>query len=98
MKSLEEEGYAFIGYIRKSRGKETDDVRVRLLESMATRFTERCPVKAIYASPYCNSMDEIASRDLYEKSQSLRTMCLAVPKIYRYIPKINKIDIVFPFR
>lgn len=71
MKSLEEEGYAFIGYIRKSRGKETDDVRVRLLESMATRFTERCPVKAIYASPYCNSMDEIASRDLCEKNKSL---------------------------
>lgn len=51
MKSLEEEGYELIGYVRKSRGKETDDVRVRLVESMATRLTERCPVKVIDAFP-----------------------------------------------
>lgn len=71
MKSLEEEGYELIGYIRKSKGKEKDDVRVRLLETMAIRLTERCSVKAIYASPFSNSMDEIASRDLCEKSKPL---------------------------
>lgn len=41
MKSLKEEGYELKGYIRKSKGKEDDDVRVRLLESMAIRLTER---------------------------------------------------------
>ncbi|KAG1469160.1 hypothetical protein G6F56_003420 [Rhizopus delemar] len=71
MKSLEEEGYELIGYIRKSKGKENDDVRVRLLETMAIRLTERYSVKTFYASPFSNSMDEIASRDLCEKSKSL---------------------------
>ncbi|KAG1050847.1 hypothetical protein G6F43_006913 [Rhizopus delemar] len=68
-----------IGYVRKSKGKEKDEVRVRLLETMAVRNTERCPVKAIYASLYSNSMDEIASRDLCEKSKSLIEQLNNVP-------------------
>ncbi|KAI9365299.1 hypothetical protein BD770DRAFT_378230 [Pilaira anomala] len=71
MKILEEEGYELIDYLRKSKGKEKDNVSVRLLETMAIRLTERCSVKAVYASPFSNSMDETASRDLCEKSKSL---------------------------
>ncbi|KAI9363845.1 hypothetical protein BD770DRAFT_358858 [Pilaira anomala] len=71
MTSLEEEGYELIGYLRKSKGKEKEDVRIRLLETMAIRLIERCPVKAVYAFPFSNSMDKIASRDLCKESKSL---------------------------
>ncbi|KAG1144859.1 hypothetical protein G6F37_005920 [Rhizopus arrhizus] len=71
VKNLEEEGLELIGYIRKSKGEKNDDVRVRLLEAMANRLTERCLIKIVYASPFSDSMDEIASRDLCEKSKSL---------------------------
>lgn len=50
MKSLEEEGYELIGYIRKSKGKDKEKDDVLLLETMAIRLTERCSVKAVYAS------------------------------------------------
>ncbi|KAI7897803.1 uncharacterized protein BX663DRAFT_526930 [Cokeromyces recurvatus] len=70
LKNIEEEGRELTGYIRKSKGEEKDDVRVRLLEAMANRLTERCSIKTIYVSPFSNSMDEIASRDLCEKSKS----------------------------
>ncbi|KAI7884752.1 uncharacterized protein EV154DRAFT_427886, partial [Mucor mucedo] len=63
--------YELIGCIRKLKGKENDDVKVRLLETMAIRLTERYSVKTFYASPFSNSMDEITSRDLCEKSKSL---------------------------
>ncbi|KAI8063942.1 hypothetical protein BDF21DRAFT_388890 [Thamnidium elegans] len=38
---------------------------------MADRLRERCSVKTVYASPVSNSRDEIASRDLCEKSHGL---------------------------
>lgn len=46
-------------------------MRARLLEAMANRLTERCLTKTVYASPFPDSMDEVASRDLCEKSKSL---------------------------
>ncbi|KAI8095515.1 hypothetical protein BDF21DRAFT_470243 [Thamnidium elegans] len=96
MKNLEEEGYELISYIRKPKGKEKDDVRVRLLETMAIRLTERCSVKAVYASPFSNSMDEIASRDLCEKSKSLvkqlNNVSGSAQDIFVYIYRQKKYD------
>jgi hypothetical protein len=63
VKNLEEEGYDLIGYIRKSKGKNNDATRIRLLEAMATRLRERSSVRTVYASPFSNSSDTGKKRD-----------------------------------
>lgn len=57
MERLKEKGYDIIGYIWKSKGEEKDEVRVRLLNMMATRLRERSGVEKIFASPFTNSTD-----------------------------------------
>lgn len=68
---LKEKGYDIIGYIRKSKGEEKDEVRVRLLNTMANRLRERSGVEKIFASPFTNSTDVMSERDASEKSATL---------------------------
>lgn len=42
IKSLEDDGIEVIGYIRKPKRNEKEEVRVRLMETMADRLRERC--------------------------------------------------------
>ncbi|KAI9020694.1 hypothetical protein CLU79DRAFT_755070 [Phycomyces nitens] len=93
VRNLEEEGLQPIGYIRKSKGEEKDDVWVRLLEVMANRLRERFEIKTVYASPFSESMDEIASRDLCKKSRSLLSQLDNVSgSIQDMLNHINTVD------
>lgn len=66
IKKLKEEGHTIIGYIRKSPGKEPDDRRRKLLNSMSSNLKERSLVDVVFASPCSQASDPMESRDLKE--------------------------------
>ncbi|KAI8099225.1 uncharacterized protein BX664DRAFT_289216 [Halteromyces radiatus] len=68
IKSLKDDGYTVIGYIRKSPETETMETRHRLLHSMSSRLQERSLVDMVFASSCCRASDAIEERDLDNKS------------------------------
>lgn len=66
IKKLKEEGHTIIGYMRKPPGKEPDDRRRKLLNSMSSNLKERSLVDVVFASPCSQASDPMESRDLKE--------------------------------
>lgn len=69
IKSLKKEGYSVINYARKSKGKETEDNRIKLLQLMCNCLRNRSLVDCVFVSYSCNASDPLHSKD---KSQEPR--------------------------
>lgn len=59
------------GYIRKSPTGETEDTRVRLLNTMASRLKNRCLCSKMFVSPCSLSTAAILERDIPKPLQIL---------------------------
>ncbi|CAO3626032.1 unnamed protein product [Mucor hiemalis] len=67
IKSLKKEGYNIIGYARKSKGKETEETRVKLLKLMCDCLKNRSLVDRVFVSYSCNASDPLSSRAKNQK-------------------------------
>jgi hypothetical protein len=67
---LKKNGYTIIGYARKSPGEEEN--RITNLEDMVKVLKERSLVDKCYVSPMCKASDELAARDLKDKSNLVK--------------------------
>jgi hypothetical protein len=64
IRNLKEEGYCIIGYARKSKGKEEEEVRLRLLQKMVDSLKNRSLVDQVFTSICSSASSLISSRDL----------------------------------
>ncbi|KAG0182894.1 hypothetical protein DFQ28_001820, partial [Apophysomyces sp. BC1034] len=64
MKSLKKEGYTLVGYCRKSPGQEIDGDRIRLLQQMVNRLSDRSLVEKVFVSCCSSASDLLLERDL----------------------------------
>lgn len=69
IKSLKKEGYSVIGYARKSKGKETEDTRIKLLQLMCNCLRNRSLVDCVFVSYSCNASDTLHSRDKSQEKE-----------------------------
>lgn len=60
---IKKEGYSVIGYARRSKGKETEDTPVKLLQLMCNCLGNRSLVDCVFVSYSCNASDTLHSRD-----------------------------------
>jgi hypothetical protein len=67
IRSLKNEGFNVIGYIRKSPTNDSQN-RIRLLRCMVDGLKERSLVDKVLASVCCYANDPITQRDLKKKS------------------------------
>lgn len=67
IKSLKKDGHHIIGYARKSKGKEPEETRVKLLRLMSDCLRSRSLVDRIFVSYSCNANDPLNSRDQNQK-------------------------------
>ncbi|KAG1041456.1 hypothetical protein G6F43_012094 [Rhizopus delemar] len=61
---LKDDGFQVIGYARKSPGEESEEVRIRLLQTMVDRLYERSLVDEVFVSPCSKASDPMKARDL----------------------------------
>lgn len=55
--------FQVIGYARKSPGEESEEVRIRLLQTMVDRLYERSLVDEVFVSPCSKASDPMKARD-----------------------------------
>ncbi|EIE92218.1 hypothetical protein RO3G_17025 [Rhizopus delemar RA 99-880] len=63
IRNLKEEGYSIIGYARKSKGKEEEEARLRLLQKMIDSLKNRSLVDQVFISICSGALSPIPSRD-----------------------------------
>lgn len=64
IRNLKEEGYCIIGYARKSKYKEEEEVRLRLLQKMVDSLKNRSLVDQAFTIICSSASSLISSRDL----------------------------------
>ncbi|KAI7871400.1 uncharacterized protein EV154DRAFT_570609 [Mucor mucedo] len=74
IRSLKEEGCTVVGYARKSKTREDDDVRFRLLEQMCSELRYRSEVDKVFVSCKSNASDPIVNRDVQDQGQMLNNL------------------------
>ncbi|KAG0752828.1 hypothetical protein G6F26_012933 [Rhizopus arrhizus] len=60
---IKDDGFQVIGYARKSPGEESEEVRIRLLQTMVDRLYERSLVDEVFVSPCSKASDPMKARD-----------------------------------
>ncbi|KAI8378942.1 hypothetical protein BD560DRAFT_315036, partial [Blakeslea trispora] len=57
------EGYSVIGYARKSKGKKTENTRIKLLQLICNCLRNRSLVDYVFVSCFYNAGDPLHSKD-----------------------------------
>lgn len=63
IKSLKKDSHSIIGYARRSRGKESQETIIKLLQLMSNCLKERSLVDCVFVSYSSNAGDKILARD-----------------------------------
>jgi hypothetical protein len=63
IKNLKKEDYGVIGYSRKSKGSETEETRIKLLQPMCGCLRKRSLVDCVFVSYSCNASDLLHLRN-----------------------------------
>ncbi|KAG1047207.1 hypothetical protein G6F43_010335 [Rhizopus delemar] len=69
--SFKNDGYSVIGYARKSRSKETNETRTKLLNLMCKKLKMRSMVEKVFVSYKTNTNDPIMDRDIDDDKKAL---------------------------
>lgn len=71
IQSFKNDGYSVIGYARKSRSKETNETRTKLLNMMCKKLKMRSMVEKVFVSFKTSTNDPIMDRDLDDDKKVL---------------------------
>lgn len=74
IQSFKDNGHCVIGYIRKSRTKESDESRLKLLNMMCKKLKMRSMVEKIFVSYKSSASDSIMDRDVEDDQQVLEKL------------------------
>jgi hypothetical protein len=65
-------GYTIVEYARKSKGKDDDQIRLKLLNLMCQRLKARSSVDKIYVSTCADAGDPLTQRNIESNENMLR--------------------------
>lgn len=71
IESFKKDGYNVIGYVRKSRTKETDETRTKLLNMMCKKLKTHSMVDKVFVSFKTNTNEPIIDRDIDDDKKVL---------------------------